>query len=118
MDEIGEWHTGAMMDSRDPRHDSLRRHALWGTLLGGGAGVEWYFGARSPANDLTSEDWRLRSELWQQTRHALAFFEAHLPYWEMTPCNQTELYCLEKPDDIFAVYLPRGTALPPSVPIP
>ena len=116
MDEIGEWHTGALMDSRDPGHDSLRRHALWGTLLGGGSGVEWYFGARSPATDLTSEDWRLRSELWRQTRHALAFFEAHLPYWEMTPCNQTELYCLEKPGEVFALYVPTGTALPVVVP--
>lgn len=45
MDEIGQWHTGAVPDAYAGGHTSLRRHALWGHLLGGGAGVEWYFGA-------------------------------------------------------------------------
>ena len=40
MDEIGMWHTGALPDAQDPNHDTLRRHALWGSLLAGSAGVE------------------------------------------------------------------------------
>ena len=60
MDEIGMWHTGALPDSLDPNHDTLRRYVLWGTLLSGAAGVEWYFGARNLHNDLNSEDWRRR----------------------------------------------------------
>lgn len=114
MDEIGQWHTGAPPDLDDPTRDSLRRHALWGHLLAGGAGVEWYFGAQYPANDLTSEDWRLRGELWRQTRHAHHFFTEHLQYFEMTPCAEgmvsSGLYCLQS-DTQWVVYQPAGEAV-------
>lgn len=112
MDEIGMWHTGARADADDPTHDSLRRHALWGALLAGGAGVEWYFGARQQGNDLTTEDWRSRAELWRQTRIALEFFEAELPYWNMQPCPG-EVYCLGREGEIYAYYLSAET--PPAV---
>ncbi len=117
MDEIGKWDVGALPDSLDPdNHQSLRRHALWGHLLGGGGGVEWYFGAKYPANDLSSEDWRLRESLWKQTAVALNFFDSHLPYWEMKPCNalvnRADVYCLGKDKDIYALYLiDGGTAI-------
>jgi len=106
MDEIGMWHTGAVPDSVDPRHDSLRRHALWGSLLGGAAGVEWYFGARFPANDLSSEDWRLRERLWAQTRVALEFFSERR-YWEYAPCNEhvsASAYCAGLTEQEYVVY--------------
>ncbi len=111
MDEIGHWHTGARTDAVDPTHDSLRRHALWGHLLAGGAGVEWYFGGLHEANDLKSEDWRKRENLWDQTRHVLEFFETHLPYWEMVPCagiiDRADSYCFGK-DGLYAIYLIEG----------
>lgn len=110
MDEIGMWHTGALPDSLDPEHITLRRYALWGSLMAGGAGVEWYFGAKYPSNDLTSEDWRKRDRLWDFTRHAKVFFENYLPYWEMEPAreliNSADAYCLKKTNEIYAVYLP------------
>ncbi len=109
MDEIGLWNIGAMADEDDPAHDSLREHVLWATLLGGGAGVEWYFGAHQKGNDLDTEDWRSRDALWRQTAIALDFFETHLPYTEMTPC-EGELYCLAKPGRIYAAYIPAGTS--------
>ena len=112
MDEIGQWYMGAPPDSMDPRHDSLRRHALWGHLMGGGAGVEWYFGARFPSNDLSSEDWRERENLWRQTRNALSFYEAYLPFWEMESCNdltdRSDDYCFGKEGEVYAIYLPEG----------
>lgn len=108
MDEIGKWHTGARHDRDDPTHDSLRQHALWGHLLGGGAGVEWYFGAHQDGNDLTTEDWRSRAELWRQTAVALQFFERELPYWEMQPC-QSSAYCLAKSAELYAAYLSPET---------
>ncbi len=112
MDEIGQWHTGAQTDSLDPYHESLRQYVLWGTLLSGAAGVEWYFGARPPHNDLTSEDWRQRDQLWQITNNALQFFGQHLPYWEMTPSHELVsgkgAYCMMKEDEIYAVYLPSS----------
>ncbi|MEL6989404.1 MAG: DUF5060 domain-containing protein, partial [Bacteroidota bacterium] len=83
MDEIGEWFTGALTDTADPNHPSLTRYVLWGSLLSGASGVEWYFGGRHVHNDLTSEDWRQRDQLWEITNHAKVFFETYLPYWDM-----------------------------------
>lgn len=112
MDEIGMWFDGAMTDAEDPNHTTLRRYALWGTLLSGGAGVEWYFGAQHPQTDLTSEDWRQRNRLWEITNYAKVFFNTYLPYWEMQPehslVNSKEAYCLRKNDEIYAVYLPNS----------
>lgn len=34
----------------------VRRMTLWGTLMGGGAGVEYYFGYQFAENDLKCED--------------------------------------------------------------
>ncbi len=113
MDEIGMWHTGADTDENDPGHPSLRGDVLWGTLLSGAAGVEWYFGARVPHNDLTSENWRLRDELWTLTRHAMDFFQDYLPWWEMEPAHdlvsQDGAFCLAQSGEVYAVYFPTGT---------
>ena len=113
MDEIGMWYTGALTDTADVDHPTLRRYVLWGTLLSGGAGVEWYFGAKHVSNDLTSEDWRLRDRLWEITNHAKVFFEKYLPYWEMTPAhdlvNIKEGYCFRKANEVYALYLPAST---------
>ena len=110
MDEIGQWDTGAKQDADDPGHESLRRYVLWGTLLSGAAGVEWYFGANNEHNDLTTEDWRTRDRLWELTKYALDFFNSHLPYWEMEPLpqliNSSNAYCLGKAGEIYAIYLP------------
>ncbi len=109
MDEIGMWHTAALLDSEDPDHDSLRRYALWGTLMSGAAGVEWYFGAKHPHNDLTSEDWRQRNNLWEQTKKALDFYTHYLPYWEMSPSRTTITknigFSFAKEGEIYALYI-------------
>ena len=111
MDEIGMWYTGALTDTADIDHPTLRRHALWGTLLSGGAGVEWYFGAKHPQNDLTSENWRLRDRLWELTHHAKAFFQEYLPYWDMQTdpalIDAQQGYCFRKNKEIFTIYLPE-----------
>lgn len=112
MDEIGEWMTGALNDFEDPDHDSLRRHALWGSMLAGAAGVEWYFGGQHPNNDLNSEDWRMRHNLWTQTKYAMDFFEQNLPYWQMTAANERatnkQTYVFAKSNEVYAVYIPKG----------
>ncbi len=115
MDEIGMWHTGALNDFEDPDHDSLRQHVLWGTLLAGGAGVEWYFGAQHPNNDLTSEDWRNRHNLWTQTKHALDFFNDFVPFWELQPVSSLlsdgQGYAASIPGELYLVYVPAGQQL-------
>ncbi len=112
MDEIGKWHTGALMDEEDPNHKTLTHYVLWGTLLSGGAGVEWYFGGKHPQNDLTSENWKKRDRLWEITNNAKNFVNTYLPYWEMQPAhnivNHKEGYCLKQKNKIYAAYFPKS----------
>jgi hypothetical protein len=113
MDEIGMWHTGVMPDAINPNHDTIRQDVLWGSLMAGAAGVEWYFGYRYAHNDLDCEDWRSRANMWKQTDIALGFFTEHLPYWEMKNENQLlsneEAFCFAKQGEIYAIYLKEGT---------
>jgi hypothetical protein len=112
IDEIGQHWKGALPDEIDPAHDTIRYKALWGNLMAGGAGVEWYFGYKFAHSDLSCEDWRSRDLLWDQTKIAIDFFHNNLPFTEMV--NSDELtsdkndYCLAKSGEIYAVYLPEG----------
>jgi hypothetical protein len=111
-DEIGPANKGALPDSFDPEHDTIRHEVLWGNLMAGGAGVEWYFGYRYPDSDLSCEDWRSRDKLWDQTRIALDFFYKYLPFVEMSNADEITAskidYCLSKTGEIYAIYLPDG----------
>jgi hypothetical protein len=113
LDEIGPAHTGAKPDKDDYWHDEIRRKHLWGHLLAGGAGVEWYFGYKWAHNDLNCEDWRSRDHLWDLTRYALDFFGEHLPFTEMAHHDEltaaADDYCFAKPGEIYAVYYPGGS---------
>jgi hypothetical protein len=103
---------GVVPDANDPDHDGPRKLALWGNLMAGGSGVEWYFGHRFPHMDINCEDWRTRDVMWNQTRYALEFFHKHLPFTEMTHHDELtsakDDYCFAKPGQIYAIYLPRG----------
>jgi hypothetical protein len=91
--------------------DTLRKGALWGNLMGGGAGVEWYWGYQGDFGDIQSEDWHVGEPLWQMTRYALDFFHTYLPFWEMEPANDltpADDYVFAKPGDIYVVYLKNG----------
>jgi hypothetical protein len=97
-------------------HD-IRKRTLWGNLMAGGAGVEYYFGYTFPQNDLVCEDWRSRDQSWDYCRIALDFFREHdIPFWDMTTANARigndqndhRAYCLAQPGEIFVVYLPDG----------
>ena len=111
MDEIGPWHTGARTDKEDPAHDTLRQEVLWGTLMAGGAGVEWYFGWFTPPNDLNGQDWRSRENLWKQSKVAHEFFKT-IPYTEMMSTDELlkndQNYCFSKPGEIYVVYVKKG----------
>ena len=104
-------------DRRYDLHD-IRKATLWGTLLAGGAGVEYYFGYRLPENDLVCEDFRSRDQSWDYCRIALEFFRAQNPFWEMhnadelvgNPRHDNSRYCFAKPGEVYLVYLPSGGA--------
>lgn len=113
LDEIGPSCTGVKPDSVDASHDDPRHFALWGNLMAGGAGCEWYFGYAYPDNDLKCEDWRSREAIWKQTKIALDFFQNNLPYWEMKHADElvcaSGAYCFAKPGEAYAIYLPNGS---------
>lgn len=110
VDEIGPADTGVMPDAVDLWHDKPRKYALWGNLMAGGAGCEWYFGYKFPNNDRTCEDFRSRELMWDLTRYAVEFFRNYLPFAEMTPNDRlvTNGWCLAKEGDVYCVYLPQG----------
>jgi Putative collagen-binding domain of a collagenase len=112
LDEIGPAEDGVLPDAEDPDHDAVRHNALWGNLMAGGGGCEWYFGYKHPDNDLDAEDFRSRERMWDQARVAVEFFRRHLPFTEMEPrdaaVTRRGAWCLAKPGEVYAVYLPEG----------
>ena len=110
LDEIGPSDIGVKPDAEDPGHDEVQHLALWANLMAGGAGCEWYFGYKSPNNDLGCEDWRSRENMWRLTRLALDFFHRYLPFWEMNHADaltsNNDDFCLAKPGEVYAIYLP------------
>jgi hypothetical protein len=97
--------------------DDIRKATLWGNLMAGGAGVEYYFGYQLPQNDLVCEDFRSRDKSWDYCRIALEFFREHrIPFWEMknvnaligNAANKNDKYCLAKAGEVYVVFLAKG----------
>lgn len=103
---------GPAVDDQMNNLDALRKNALWGNLMGGGAGVEWYFGYQGSFGDVQSEDWRVANPLWDLTRYAVEFFQDYLPFTEMTPNNTltstTSDYVFAQTGEVYAIYLKNG----------
>ncbi|MEM6693002.1 MAG: DUF5060 domain-containing protein, partial [Planctomycetota bacterium] len=93
VDEPGDADWALMPDNystpqRPNNQEEGRKNALWGTLMAGGAGNEWYFGYRAPESDLTLQDFRSRDRWWDYNRFALEFFTNNqIPFWEMQGDN-------------------------------
>lgn len=112
LDEIGPASTGVKPDADDYWHDDVRHYSLWGNLMAGGAGCEWYFGYKYPHNDLNCEDWRSRDHLWDLTHYAVDFFQKYIPFTEMKSrddlISKDTGYCFAKPGSVYVVYLANG----------
>lgn len=97
-------------------HD-IRKLCLWGALMAGGGGVEYYFGYKLPENDLICEDFRSRDRSWDYCRIALEFFRTgDIPFWNMknsdglvgnTDHNNSR-FCFSQSGELYLVYLPTG----------
>lgn len=97
--------------------NDIRKLTLWGNLMAGGQGVEYYFGYKLPQNDLIAQDYRSRDKSWDYAAIALEFFPANqIPFWEMKNANSligndksdNSKYCFAKAGEIYLVYLPNG----------
>jgi hypothetical protein len=112
VDELGAASVGVVPDSIDPNHPEIVHRVLWGSLMAGGAGVEWYFGYNYAHHDLTCEDWTTRDKMWTLTHHAAQFVRDYLPLPMVA--NRNDLtsssvdYCFGKPGVAYAIYLPAG----------
>lgn len=97
-------------------HTDARKNALWGNIMAGGAGCEFYFGYNKPHSDLTCTDFRSRDAFWDYCRYGLQFLKANnVPFEQMK--NQNTLVsgngnnanrCLAKTGDAYLVQLHSG----------
>ena len=97
--------------------DDIRKLTLWGNLMAGGGGVEYYFGYLLPDNDMVAENLRSRDKSWDFGRIALDFFRANrIPFWTMSNADalvgnragDNSKWCLAQAGVIYLVYLPGG----------
>ncbi len=93
-----------------PNKHAIRHQTLWGNIMAGGAGVEYYFGYDWNHSDLTCQDFTTRNDSWEYCKHALDFFNLYIPFWEMSESdNLTSTgFCLSKTNVVYAVYMPNG----------
>ncbi|MDP5170837.1 MAG: DUF5060 domain-containing protein [Bacteroidia bacterium] len=89
--------------NNDPDFGDIRSNTLWGNLMAGGGGVEYYFGYSLPQNDLECQDFRSRDGLWDYTKIALDFFQTYLPFQDMEEDDNlvTHGYCFKKDGEIY-----------------
>ncbi len=112
-DEPGDATHALITDAEDPTRDNARKNGLWGNIMAGGAGIEWYFGYKHPHSDLTCQDYRTREKMWNQCALALEFFKKYeIPFWDMK-CDDdltanTDDYCFYKTGRTYLVYLKHG----------
>lgn len=100
-------------DSPGRSHIDGRKNGLWGTLMAGGWGNEWYFGYAHPQSDLSLTDFRSRDRWWDTTKHALDFFRNFdIPFWTMKNDNgrieTKDGYLFFQEGVIHVVYLKNG----------
>lgn len=94
------------------RHD-IRKQTLWGNLMAGGGGVEYYFGYKLPENDLLCEDFRSREAAWRDCRIALDFFHRYGKSLDKMQAadelvvqkNDRPVYVLAEPNRRYWIYL-------------
>lgn len=121
--QLGTGVDAAYPDSQlpEPRNngdnrDAIRKQVLWGTMLAGGAGVEYYYGYQTGCDDLDCEDHRTRQTKWEDAKIALDFFNNHLQPYVTTMVSADELtadnddYVLAQTGEIYLVYRPNGSA--------
>lgn len=110
-DEQGSANIGVNQDGKEDK--LVRDKVLWGTLMAGGTGVEYYYGYQTGETDLTAQNHRSRDVKYSHASHALNFFNLYLQEYlaDMVSSDgitSADDYVLTKPNEVYAVYLPNG----------
>ena len=115
-DEVGPPDVGVKPDGSGNNHDNRRKYHVWGSLMAGGGGSEYYFGYNEAHNDLDCEDFRSRDNFWNTAKHAHNFFQNELPFHEMLPDNNLasggDAFCFAKTGEVYAIYLKTSNTIP------
>lgn len=90
-----------------------RKNALWGSIMAGGAGVEFYFGYKHAHSDLTCQDYASRDGFWDFCRIAIEFFQKNdVPFYNMQNAenlsSSSSSWCLTDKQSALVVYLKQG----------
>jgi hypothetical protein len=103
-DEQGGSATG--IDPEIERMTEYRKKVLWGSLMAGGWGVEYYFGKEG----FYVNDFRKYEQAWKEVGYAIDFFTNNIPFWEMDAANNlvSNGWCFAKPGEIYVIYLVEG----------
>ena len=113
FDEQGGAGTGVKCDPKD--NDKVLRDVIWGTLMNGGMGFEFYYGYQTCQSDLNAQDHRTRDTKYTWAGHALKFFDEYFneylpdvrPADNITGATNDEV--IKNVDETaFAVFLPNG----------
>ena len=112
-DEPGDAQHALITDAEDQEHNDARKNGLWGAMMAGAWGTEWYFGYKHPHSDLSCQDFRSRDLFWDQGRFCLEFFiNNKVPVWEMQSndalISSEGDYVLADPGNTYVVYLKNG----------
>ncbi len=108
-DEQGSASQGIRVSDKD-----VRKKVLWGTLLAGGAGVEYYSGYLNDDGDINGNDHRKRGKKYKEGSYALNFFNQYLQsdLVDMVSSdgvtNDRGDFVFAKASKIYAVYRPNG----------
>lgn len=118
-DEQGSASIGVTVDASHPAYtgkapdnqEEIRHKVLWGALMGGAFGVEYYYGYQTEANDLNAQDHRTRENKYKDAVIAKKFFESTVKFLEVEPADErssnTACYVLASENQVI-VYLPAG----------
>ncbi|WP_282079954.1 DUF7594 domain-containing protein [Aquimarina algiphila] len=116
-DEQGPASTGIRVSDKEVRHK-----VLWGTLMAGGTGVEYYSGYTNNDGDINGNDHRKRGNKYKEGGYALNFFNKYLQE-DMVKMTSSDGvtgdgndYVLANAGKIYAVYRPNGGSTGLSLP--
>ncbi|WP_299618032.1 carbohydrate-binding protein [uncultured Tenacibaculum sp.] len=116
-DEQGSASQGIRVSDKD-----VRKKVLWGTLLAGGAGVEYYSGYLNDDGDINGNDHRKRGKKYKEGSYALDFFNKNLQSYliDMISAdgvtNDNGDFVFAKASEVYAVYRPNGGSTGLSLP--
>ena len=116
-DEQGSASVGVRVSDKEVRHK-----VLWGTLLAGGTGVEYYSGYTNDDGDINGNDHRKRGNKYKEGGYALNFFNSYLQSDMVAMVsadgvtNDNADYVFAKAGEVYAIYRPNGGSTGLSLP--